>query len=316
MPAPPSGRSAAIMAAMRIATYEFAGEDRLGLVLDDSVLDLAEFARRAGDGLKFFGSMAGFLEAGEESLAAARRLEREARQAGLAQLKEARPVAGVRLRAPVPRPQKLIALGWNYREHVGEQGGKVPEAPLIFAKFSSAINGPYDPIVIPRANPQVDYEVELGVVIGRRGRRIAEAAAYDYVAGYLIFNDVSARLWQFSDKQWTRGKSCDTFAPLGPWLTTKDEVPDPHNLAVESRVNGEIRQQSSTRCMVFRIPMVVAYISESITLEPGDVIATGTPSGVGVFRKPPVFLKPGDLVEMEIERLGKLRNPVVAEGAV
>jgi 2,4-didehydro-3-deoxy-L-rhamnonate hydrolase len=303
------------MAAMRIATYEFAGEERLGLVLDDSILDLVEFARRAGGESAFFRSMAAFLEAGEDGLVAARRVEREARQAGLAQLNEVRPLARVRLRPPVPRPQKLIALGWNYREHVGEQGGKVPDAPLIFSKFPSAINGPDDPIVIPRGDPQVDYEVELGVVMGRRGRRIAEAAAYEHVAGYLVFNDVSARLWQFSDKQWTRGKSCDTFAPIGPWLTTKDEVPDPHNLAVETRVNGEIRQQSSTRYMVFRIPMVLAYISESITLEPGDVIATGTPSGVGVFRKPPVFLKPGDLVEMEIERLGRLRNPVVGEDA-
>jgi 2,4-didehydro-3-deoxy-L-rhamnonate hydrolase len=303
------------MAAMRIATYAWGGEDRLGLVLDDSVLDLAEFARRAGDEFEFFRSMGAFLEAGEESFAAAHRLEGEARQAGPARLKEVRPLSQVRLRPPVPHPQKVIALGWNYREHVGEQGGKVPEAPLIFSKFPSAINGPHDPIVIPRGNPQVDYEVELGVVMGRRGRQIAEAAAYEHIAGYLVFNDVSARLWQFSDKQWTRGKSCDTFAPIGPWLTTKDEVPDPHNLAVETRVNGEVRQRSNTRYMVFRIPMLLAYISESITLEPGDVIATGTPSGVGVFRKPPVFLKPGDLVEMEIERLGKLRNPVAGDGA-
>jgi 2-keto-4-pentenoate hydratase/2-oxohepta-3-ene-1,7-dioic acid hydratase in catechol pathway len=301
------------MAAMRIATYARGGEDRLALVLDDHVLDLADFARRGGAQFEFLSSMAAFLEAGEESLQAAERLAREARQAGLGRLAEAQPLGQVRLRAPVPCPQKLIALGWNYREHVGEQGGKLPEAPLIFSKFPSAVTGPYDPIVIPRSNPQVDYEVELGVVIGRRGKRIAEAKAYEHVAGYLVFNDVSARAWQFSDKQWTRGKSCDTFAPLGPWLTTKDEIADPHKLAVETRVNGEVRQHSNTSYMVFRIPMLIAHISESITLESGDIIATGTPSGVGVFRKPPVFLQPGDVVEMEIERLGKLRNPVVAE---
>jgi 2-keto-4-pentenoate hydratase/2-oxohepta-3-ene-1,7-dioic acid hydratase in catechol pathway len=299
---------------MRITTYARGGEDRLGLVLDEHVLDLADFARRHGAVPASFGSMAAFLEAGEDTLRAAHRLEAGARQEGVASLKEAQPLRQVRLRAPVPRPQKLVALGWNYRSHVGEQGGKVPEAPLIFAKFSSAVTGPFDPIVIPHANPQVDYEVELGVVIGRRGKRIPEAKAYEHVAGYLVFNDVSARQWQFGDKQWTRGKSCDTFAPFGPWLTTKDEVPDPHDLALETRVNGEVRQQSNTSYMVFQVPMVIAYISESITLEPGDIIATGTPSGVGVFRKPPIFLQPGDVVEMEIERLGKLRNPVVAEG--
>ncbi len=298
---------------MRIATYARSGENRLGLVLDEHVLDLADFAQRLGGASTIFTGMAAFLEAGEASLRAARRIEAEARQAALDRLGEAQPLSRVRLCAPVPRPQKLIALGWNYREHVGEQGGKLPEAPLIFSKFPSAVTGPNDPIVIPRANPQVDYEVELGVVIGRRGKHVPEAKAYEHVAGYLVFNDVSARQWQFSDKQWTRGKSCDTFAPFGPWLTTRDEIPDPHNLALETRVNGEVRQQSNTSYMVFRVPMVVAHISESITLEPGDIIATGTPSGVGVFRKPPVFLEPGDVVEMEIERLGKLRNPVVAE---
>jgi len=161
----------------------------------------------------------------------------------------------------------------------------------------------------------VDYEAELAVVIGRKGKRISAADALHYVAGYMPLNDVSARTWQFADKQWVRGKSCDTFCPIGPYLTTRDDVSDPHSLGIFARVNGETLQSSNTSKMIFRVPDLSEFISESITLEPGDIIATGTPEGVGVFRKPPIFLKPGDIVEIEIERLGVLRNPVVASEA-
>ena len=182
---------------------------------------------------------------------------------------------------------------------------------MIFAKFSSSICGPGEAIVIPTGNPNVDYEAELAVVIGRKGKSISAEQAIEYIAGYMPLNDVSARAWQFADKQWVRGKSCDTFCPTGPYLTTRDEVPDPHSLFIRARVNGVTLQDSNTSKMIFRIPQLIEFISASITLEPGDIIATGTPEGVGAFRNPPLFLKAGDLVEVEIECLGVLRNPVV-----
>lgn len=166
-------------------------------------------------------------------------------------------------------------------------------------------------MVIPPDDPQVDYEAELAVVIGRETKAVSEADALNYVAGYMPLNDVSARRWQFADKQWVRGKSCDTFCPTGPWLTTTDDVPDPHALAIRMRVNGTTVQNSNTFDLIFRIPALIQFISAAITLEPGDIIATGTPAGVGVFRKPPVFLKSGDVMEVEIEGLGVLRNRVV-----
>jgi 2-keto-4-pentenoate hydratase/2-oxohepta-3-ene-1,7-dioic acid hydratase in catechol pathway len=169
-------------------------------------------------------------------------------------------------------------------------------------------------IVIPADDMQVDSEAEFAVVIGRRSKAIRAEAAFDYVAGYMGLNDVSGRKWQFADKQWTRGKSCDTFCPIGPWLTTRDEIADPHNLRVIGRLNGEVFQDSNTSKLIFQLPELIAFISEAITLEPGDIIATGTPSGVGVFRNPPVFMKAGDVAEVEIEGLGVLRNMAVGAG--
>ncbi len=220
----------------------------------------------------------------------------------------------VELGPPVAKPSKIIAVGLNYRDHAGEANFKVPEYPLIFAKFPNSIAGPRDAIVIPSGEMQVDSEAELAVVIGRRGKAIRAEAAFDYVAGYMALNDVSGRKWQFADKQWTRGKSCDTFCPTGPWLTTRDEIADPHNLRVIGRLNGEVFQDSNTSKMIFRVPELISFISEAITLEPGDIIATGTPSGVGVFRNPPVFMKAGDVAEVEIEGLGVLRNAAVGVG--
>jgi 2,4-didehydro-3-deoxy-L-rhamnonate hydrolase len=217
------------------------------------------------------------------------------------------------LRAPVPRPGKIIAVGLNYRDHSMEAGAKAPPTtPILFAKFTTSISGPGDAIVIPVGDSRVDYEAELAVVIGRKGKAISAADALQYVAGYMPLNDVSARTWQFADKQWVRGKSCDTFCPIGPCLTTRDEVPDPHALSICARVNGTTLQDSNTSKMIFRVPELIEFISAAITLEPGDIIATGTPEGVGVFRTPPTFLKPGDIVEIEIQNLGLLRNPVVA----
>ena len=197
-----------------------------------------------------------------------------------------------------------------------ESGAKEPpKSPILFAKFPNSIAGPSDDIVIPPGNPNVDYEAELAVVVGRKGKAITAQKAYEYVAGYMPLNDVSARTWQFGDKQWVRGKSCDTFCPTGPHLTTRDEIPDPHSLFIRARVNGVPLQDSNTSKMIFRIPELIEFICASITLEPGDIIATGTPEGVGAFRVPPMFLKAGDVVEVEIEKLGVLRNRVVAPGA-
>jgi 2,4-diketo-3-deoxy-L-fuconate hydrolase len=222
-------------------------------------------------------------------------------------------VAQVRLVAPVPRPRKVLCIGLNYRDHAKETGKALPERPLLFSKLPTCVIGPNDSIVIPRITDQVDYEAELGVVIGRTGKHVRSEDALNHVAGYVNFNDVSARDMQFGDGQWQRGKSCDTFAPMGPWMVTADEICDPGDLRVRLRLNGETMQDSRTRELIFGVPELVRFLSQTITLEPGDVIATGTPPGVGAARKPPVFLKPGDRVEVEVEGLGVLSNPVEGE---
>ena len=221
-------------------------------------------------------------------------------------------VGDVKLAAPVPRPSKIICIGLNYLDHVTESGAEIPRAPLIFSKFDTCVCAPEQPILLPVGSEQVDFEAELAVVIGRRAKNIKLENAMDHVFGYTNFNDVSARDMQFADGQWQRGKSCDTFAPFGEFVATKDEIPDPHNLRIQFRLNGETMQDSNTDQLIFRIPELVEYISRSITLEPGDIIATGTPPGVGFARKPPVFLKDGDVCEVEIEGLGILINPVSA----
>ena len=221
------------------------------------------------------------------------------------------PLAEVRLGPPLVNPSKIICIGLNYHDHCREQGTEVPQRPLLFAKFPTAIIGPETAITWPAdVSQQVDYEAELAVVIGREGRNIPVEQALDYVAGYTIANDVSARDVQFSDGQWVRGKSFDTFCPIGPYLLTADEVADPQNLGIRCWVNGDLRQNSNTFEMIFKIPELIAFISKTVTLLPGDIIITGTPDGVGVFRKPKVFLQPGDVVEIEIDQLGRLRNPV------
>ena len=221
------------------------------------------------------------------------------------------PLDGVRLTAPLTNPSKIICVGLNYHDHCREQGLEAPERPILFAKFPSTIIGPGDEITWPGdLSQQVDYEAELAVIIGRKGRDIPVDEAYRYIAGYANLNDISARDVQFADEQWVRGKSFDTFCPLGPYLVTTDEVPDPHVMQIRSWVNGELRQSSNTRELVFNVPRLVAYISRTSTLLPGDIISTGTPGGVGVFQKPPVFLQPGDVVEVEVDKLGRLRNPV------
>lgn len=223
--------------------------------------------------------------------------------------------APVTLLPPVPNPRKVICVGLNYADHAAETGATPPPEPVIFNKFPTAIIGPTDPIRLPRVSQNVDYEAELVVVIGRPGRYIPEADAMDYVAGYMCGNDVSARDWQIKKPggQWLLGKSFDSFAPIGPHLVTRDEIPDPHNLAIRLSLNGQVMQQSNTNQFIFSIPYLVAYVSQVCTLEPGDLLFTGTPGGVGFTRRPPVFLRPGDVVEVEIEHVGHLVNHVVQE---
>ena len=213
----------------------------------------------------------------------------------------------------IPRPGKIVCVGLNYRDHAAEGGMDLPKAPLLFAKWPNTLIGHGDPIVLPPESAQVDYEAELGVVIGTKARRVSERDALDHVDGYLCLNDVSARDLQFADGQWTRGKSPDTFCPVGPRLVPRAEIDDPQALAIRCIVNGEALQDSSTAQMIFSVAEIIAYASQVITLEPGDLIATGTPAGVGVFRDPKVMLQEGDEVSVEIEGLGMLTNPVTKE---
>jgi 2,4-diketo-3-deoxy-L-fuconate hydrolase len=216
----------------------------------------------------------------------------------------------VSLEAPVPRPGKIICIGLNYRDHAAESGMPIPTSPIIFSKFSSCAIGSGASIVVPHGSTQSDYEAELAFIVGRYARNVARENALDHVFGYTNFNDVSARDFQFADGQWQRGKSCETFAPMGMFVVTTDEIPDPQNLSIRLRLNGETMQDSSTDQMIFGVAELVEFLSRYIVLEPGDVVATGTPPGVGFARKPPVYLKDGDIVEVEIEGLGTLSNPV------
>jgi len=213
----------------------------------------------------------------------------------------------------ITRPGKIVCVGLNYRDHAEEGGLDLPKAPLLFAKWPNTLIGDGEPIVVPPETTQVDYEAELGVVIGSTARRVSEAAALDHVEGYICLNDVTARDMQFGDGQWTRGKSLDTFCPVGPRLVPREEIEDPQKLAIRCILNGETMQDSSTDQMIFSVAEIIAYVSQIITLEAGDLIATGTPAGVGVFKDPKVLLKDGDEVSIEIEDLGTLTNPVEKE---
>ena len=221
-------------------------------------------------------------------------------------------VEAVKLTSPIPEPGKIICVGLNYRDHAVETGMPIPTSPILFSKFNNTVIGPGDAIRIPPITSQCDYEAELGVVIGKTASEVKTENALDYVLGYTCVNDVSARDLQFADGQWVRGKSLDTFCPIGPWIVTADEIPDPQNLWIRCDVNGQRLQDSSTAQMIFAVDEIISFISQAITLEPGDLIATGTPVGVGFARKPPVFLKAGDTVVVDIEAIGPLENPVAA----
>ena len=287
---------------MRLVTFYADGQPRLGAVQGDSIVDLA-----AADA-SLPSDMVAFLSGGQAMLDRARRAAQSSggQRYSLAQ---------TRLAAPIPRPPKVVAIGLNYSDHAAESGAALPKRPVVFAKFSTSVIGPGEPIQwSPQVTEEVDYEAELAVVIGQTARRVSVEDALRYVVGYTCANYVSARDVQSGSRsdagQWVRGKSLDTFCPLGPALVTSDEVPNPGTLGIRCEVNGRVLQDSTTANLIFDIPTLVSFLSHSFTLEPGDVILTGTPPGVGFARKPPILLKPGDTVAVEVEGLGRLENPV------
>ena len=290
---------------MKLVTFLANGQTRLGALLpashEQQIVDLNRADAHLPD------NIIAFLEAGPSALTLAQQAVAAPPPAAIL----AR--SAVTLKAPIPRPGKIICLGLNYRDHAIESNLAIPTYPVVFAKFANVVIGPGEAIILPKISQEVDYEAEFGVVIGKRGRAVAEADALGYVAGYLPFHDVSARDYQNRTSQWVIGKTFDTFGPMGPALTTADEIPDPHNLNIQLSIGGEVLQSSNTRHLIFNVNQIIAHLSAVMTLEPGDLIATGTPSGVGMARTPKRFLKPGEVVRIEIERLGVLENPVVAE---
>jgi len=281
---------------MRWVTFSDAGGTRVGRLEGAEVVDLAAAAPELPRGL------AALLGAGPLALGRASSAE----GARLA-------LAGLRLEAPIPRPGKILAVGLNYRDHVAETGRELPKVPVIFNKQSTAANGPYDPVHLPRASDKLDYEGELGFVIGRVCRHVPRARAAEVIAGFVVVNDVTVRDWQGRSPTMTMGKSFDTHCPFGPALVTPDEIGDPLALSLQTWVNGELRQSASTRDLIFDPFVLIEHLSTAFTLEPGDLISTGTPAGVAVAMKPPRWLVPGDVVKVEIEGVGVIENRVIAE---
>lgn len=289
---------------MRLVTFVHNGAERLGALVarhdSEFVVDLCAVDPNIP------ADMLGFLAGGHAAHRQAQHIIDRA-ESGLA-------LSAIRLKAPIPRPGKIICIGLNYSDHARETNLTIPDYPVVFSKYNNAVIGPGDPIVLPHVSREVDYEAELGFVIGRRARHVPEHEALSYIGGYLAVNDVSARDYQMRTSQWTIGKTFDTFAPMGPALVTADEIPDPHQLAIRLTIDGEVMQNSSTSNLIFNIPQLIASLSEVMTLEPGDVVSTGTPPGVGMSRKPPRYLRAGDVVSITIEHVGTLTNTVVAEG--
>ncbi len=283
---------------MRFVTFEFGGHARPGVVHGDSVLDLTA----AG-----FSTLLDYIEHNSVGSSQIEKLFSQPAAGAKCPLDE------VKLLAPIPRPRKLICVGLNYLDHAKETGAEVPKVPTIFNKFATSVIGPGADIVLPKVSKAPDYEAELAFVIGKGGRHIAAENWADHVFGYTIVNDVSARDYQRATSQWLMGKTFDTFAPMGPWIVSADEISDPHNLDIQLEIDGETLQDSNTRELIFKIPELIAFLSSVFTLEPGDIVSTGTPAGVGFTRKPPRFLRAGEQVAVKIQGIGELRNPVVAE---
>jgi 2-keto-4-pentenoate hydratase/2-oxohepta-3-ene-1,7-dioic acid hydratase in catechol pathway len=286
---------------VKLLTFMVNGKARPGVLDGDKVIDLAAAGLPVGD----HGDLMAIVQGGDVALERVR----QAMKAGTAQRYA---LAEVKLLAPLLAPSKVIAVGLNYIDHCKEANLPVPAEPVLFAKFPNSITGPYDDVCWPKGlTEEVDYEVEMGVVIGKRGINVKEADALDYVCGYTVVNDVSARDMQFANaKQWDRGKSLDTFCPWGPWIVTRDEIPDPHVLGVRTILNGKEMQNSNTKNLVFNVNKIIAYASQGTTLLPGDLIPTGTPFGVGFSRKPPVYLQDGDVCECQVDKIGSIKNRI------
>jgi 2-keto-4-pentenoate hydratase/2-oxohepta-3-ene-1,7-dioic acid hydratase in catechol pathway len=283
---------------MRFVTIHRTGYNEPGIWFDDQVIGLRD---------------AGFTDLISVIAGGADAMDRVLRWVDRPPSRERLDPETVRLTAPIPKPPKIICIGLNYRDHAEETGLAIPSVPTVFAKFPTAVTGHGHPIVLPKNSEKPDYEAELAVVIGKGGRHIPESNWREHVFGYTNLNDVSARDFQMATSQWMIGKTFDTFAPMGPAIVTADEIEDPHQLAISLSIGGEVLQDSNTSNLIFRIPQLIAYLSSVFTLEPGDIIATGTPAGVGFARKPPRYLKAGDEVTVRIQGIGDLVNPVVAE---
>jgi acylpyruvate hydrolase len=306
---------------VRLITFQNNKAEKIGTVIDEIVIDLNKSyqvylnqqgiirSREIADSL-LPTSMVQFLEGGEASKSAANEavhfaLENKDSFDGLIYN-----LSDVLLKAPITKPGKILCVGHNYREHILEMKRGIPDFPVIFAKFSNAVNGPTDEIPLPAITAELDYEAEFSFVIGKKAKNVNKEEALEYVAGYTIVNDVTARDLQRRTLQWFQGKNLDGSAPMGPWLVTTDEIPDPAGLEISLTVNGELRQKSNTNNLVFNVPYLVEFLSHIMTLEPGDVVCTGTPGGVGFAREPQVFLKDGDVVRIEVEKIGAIENKV------
>jgi 2-keto-4-pentenoate hydratase/2-oxohepta-3-ene-1,7-dioic acid hydratase in catechol pathway len=299
---------------VKLLTYARAREKKAGLVLEQHVYDIAACSTYFGmEGLP--ADVLDLLTHGKGDLLRSLhdRIVESMQKTDNLPLQCCLGLDEVRLCAPVPRPPKLICLGRNYRDHIEEQNAEPPAKPLLFAKASTAVTNPGDPIVIPAGSNKVDFEGELALIIGKTVKKPSREEAEAAIFGYTCLNDVTEREAQFGEKQWFRGKSMDTFAPMGPWIVTADEVGDPLDLRISTKVNSEVMQSESTGMLIFTPVDIIVFAAQTITLEPGDVISTGTPGGVGVFRDPQVFLKEGDVVEITIENIGTLSNPVESE---
>ncbi|MED3708529.1 fumarylacetoacetate hydrolase family protein [Peribacillus frigoritolerans] len=287
---------------MKIATFSVQTEQHIGLVKDDQIISLTALGPE-----EFPACMKKFIERGSELRSRAEQLiEQRVNNDAIFKLSE------VKILPPIAKPDKIICVGLNYFDHCKETGMEPPESPVIFSKYANAIAGHNDAIEIPINSTEVDFEAELAFVIGKEAKHVSEEEAIEYVFGYTIMNDISARDLQFQDGQWSRGKSADTFAPFGPVIVTKDEVGDPHNLAISLELNGEIMQDSNTSNLIFTVPKIISFLSQSMTLMPGDLIATGTPPGVGMGRNPKIWLKNGDRMNVSIEKIGTLSNHIIA----
>ena len=282
---------------MKLATFTHEGSTRVGAVVDGGILDLKD------DDLP--GDMLSLLQRGDGALDTARAL--------VAQGGDTIPLEAVTLHQPVLRPGKILAIGLNYADHIAETGGDAPKVQLWFNKQSTASNGPFDPVALPVASHMLDYEGELALVIGKRCRHVPAERALEVIAGFMVINDVSVRDWQARSPTFQMGKSFDTHAPMGPWMVTTDEIGDPHNLDIKTWVNGELRQDSNTKHLIFNINQQIEHLTTAFTLEPGDVIATGTSSGVAAAMKPPKWLVEGDQVKIEVEKIGAIECSIVRE---